>query len=142
MINENFKVTGAVVIRKNGEIVKEIPNTIVTTGKNGIASLITGAGSAMTHMGVGTGTTGVVVGDTALETEVDRNALVTSGGVASTNTVEFESVWNAGDGTGALTEAGLFSASTGGTMLARTVFSVVNKSASDILTITWTVTVS
>ena len=142
MINENFKVTGAVVIRKNGEIVKEIPNTIVTAGKNGIASLITGAGSAMTHMGVGTGTTGVVAGDTALETEVDRNALVTSGGVASTNTVEFESVWNAGDGTGALTEAGLFSASTGGTMLARTVFSVVNKSASDILTITWTVTVS
>lgn len=142
MINENFKVTGAVVIRKNGEIVKEIPNTIVTTGKNDIASLITGSGAAMTHMGVGTGTTGVVAGDTALETQVDRNALVTSGGVASTNTVEFESVWNAGDGTGALTEAGLFSASTGGTMLARTVFSVVNKSASDILTITWTVTVS
>jgi len=142
MINENFKVTGAVVIRKNGEIVKEIPNTIVTTGKNDIASLITGAGAAMTHMGVGTGTTAVAAGDTALETQVDRNALVTSGGVASTNTVEFESVWNAGDGTGALTEAGLFSASTGGTMLARTVFSVVNKSASDILTITWTVTVS
>ncbi len=44
MINENFKVTGAVVIRKNGEIVKEIPNTIVTAGKNDIASLITGAG--------------------------------------------------------------------------------------------------
>jgi hypothetical protein len=142
MINENFKVTGAVVIRKNGEIVKEIPNTIVTTGKNDIASLITGAGAAMTHMGVGTGTTAVAAGNTALETQVDRNALVTSGGVASTNTVEFESVWNAGDGTGALTEAGLFSASTGGTMLARTVFSVVNKSASDILTITWTVTVS
>ena len=142
MINENFKVTGAVVIRKNGEIVKEIPNTIVTTGKNDIASLITGSGAAMTHMGVGTGTTGVVAGDTALETQVDRNGLVTSGGVASTNTVEFEAVWNAGDGTGALTEAGLFSASTGGTMLARTVFSVVNKSASDILTITWTVTVS
>ncbi len=142
MINENFEVTGAVVIRKNGEIVKEIPNTIVTTGKNDIASLITGSGAVITHMGVGTGTTGVVAGDTALETEVDRNALVTSGGVASTNTVEFESVWNAGDGTGALTEAGLFSASTGGTMLARTVFSVVNKSASDILTITWTVTVS
>ena len=96
----------------------------------------------MTHMGVGTGTTGVVAGNTTLETEVDRNGLVTSGGVASTNTVEFEAVWNAGDGTGALTEAGLFSASTGGTMLARTVFSVVNKSASDILTITWTVTVS
>ena len=96
----------------------------------------------MTHMGVGTGTTGVTAGDTDLGTALDRNALVTSGGTASTNTIEYESVWNAGDGTGALTEAGLFSASTGGTMLARTTFSAVNKSASDILTITWTVTVS
>ena len=142
MINENFKVTGAVTIRKNGEVVKEIPNTIVTAGKTDIASLITGAGSVMTHMGVGTGSTAVAAGDTTLDTELDRNALTTSGGTASTNTVEFESVWNAGDGTGAITEAGLFSASSSGTMLARTVFSSVNKSASDILTITWTVTVS
>jgi len=142
MINENFKVTGAVTIRMNGEVVRDIPNTIVTAGKNDIASLITGAGSVMTHMGVGTGTTGVTAGDTDLETALDRNALVTSGGTASTNTIEYESVWNAGDGTGTLTEAGLFSASTGGTMLARTTFSAVNKSASDILTITWTVTVS
>ena len=142
MINENFKVTGAVTIRMNGEVVRDIPNTIVTAGKNDIASLITGAGSVMTHMGVGTGTTGVTAGDTDLGTALDRNALVTSGGTASTNTIEYESVWNAGDGTGALTEAGLFSASTGGTMLARTTFSAVNKSASDILTITWTVTVS
>ncbi len=142
MINENFKVTGAVKITKNGDVVREIPNTIVTAGKNDIASLMTGAGAIMTHMGVGTGTTAVAAGDTSLETQVDRNALVTSGGTASTNTIEFESVWNAGDGTGALTEAGLFSAASGGTMLARTTFSVVTKTASDILTITWTVTVS
>jgi len=142
MINENFKVTGAVTIRKNGEVIREIPNTIVTVGKNGIAALIAGGSVVMTHMGVGTGSTAVAAGDTTLGTEVDRNALTTSGGTASTNTVEYEAVWNAGDGTGSLTEAGLFSASSSGTMLARTVFSVVNKSASDILTITWTVTVS
>ena len=89
MINENFKVTGAVTIRKNGEVVKEIPNTIVTAGKTDIASLITGSGSVMTHMGVGTGSTAVAAGDTTLDTELDRNALTTSGGTASTNTVEF-----------------------------------------------------
>ena len=44
--------------------------------------------------------------------------------------------------TGAITEAGLFNASSSGTMLCRTVFSVVNKGASDAMTITWTVTVS
>jgi hypothetical protein len=142
MLNENFKVTGQVTIQKNGEVVRDIPNTIVTAGKNDIASLITGAGSVMTHMAVGTGTNAVAAGDTTLQTESDRNALSTSGGTASTNTVEFVAVWNAGDGTGSLTEAGLFSASSGGTMLARTVFSAVNKGASDVLTITWTITVS
>ena len=142
MLNENFKVTGQVTIQKNGEVVRDIPNTIVTAGNNNIAALISGAGSVMTYMAVGTGTTAVAAGDTTLETESDRNALSTSGGTASTNTVEFVAVWNAGDGTGSLTEAGLFSASSGGTMLARTVFSAVHKGASDVLTITWTITVS
>ena len=142
MFTENFKVTGQVTIQKNGEVVRDIPNTIVTAGKNDIASLITGAGSVMTHMAVGTGSTGVDPTDTTLETENDRNALSVSGGAPSTNTIVYTGVWAAGDGTAAITEAGLFSASSGGTMLARTVFSAVNKGAGDILTITWTVTIS
>jgi hypothetical protein len=48
----------------------------------------------------------------------------------------------AGTGTGAVTEAGIFNASSGGTMLCRTVFSVVNKGADDAMSITWTITVS
>jgi len=142
MINENFKVTGAVKITKNGEVVREIPNTIVTAGKNELASLITGNGTAFGYMAVGTGTTSVVAGDTTLETELDRNATTVSGGTATNNTIEFETVWNAGDGTGSITEAGIFNAASSGDMLARTTFSAVNKSASDILTITWTVTIS
>ena len=142
MINENFKVTGAVKITKNGEVVREIPNTIVTAGKNELASLITGNGTVFGYMAVGTGTTSVVAGDTTLETELDRNATTVSGGTATNNTIEFETVWNAGDGTGAITEAGIFNASSSGDMLARTTFSAVNKSSSDILTITWTVTIS
>jgi len=142
MINENFKVTGAVKITKNGEVVREIPNTIVTAGKNELASLITGNGTVFGYMAVGTGTTSVVAGDTTLETELDRNATTVSGGTATNNTIEFETVWNAGDGTGSITEAGIFNAASSGDMLARTTFSAVNKSASDILTITWTVTIS
>jgi hypothetical protein len=142
MLNENFKVTGQVTIQKNGEVVRDIANTIVTAGKNNIASLITDAGSKMTHMAVGTGTTSVAAGDTTLVTETDRNALSVSGGAPSSNTIVYTAVWSAGDGTGALTEAGLFSAASSGTMMARTVFSAVNKGASDVLTITWTVTIS
>jgi hypothetical protein len=93
----------------------------------------------MSHMAVGTGTTAAAVGNTALVTELDRNAL--SSTTVSTNTVQYSGTWAAGDGTGALTEAGIFNASSAGTMLARTVFSVVNKGASDQVTITWTITV-
>jgi len=51
-------------------------------------------------------------------------------------------LFGAGEGTGSITEAGIFNASSSGTLLCRTVFSVVNKGASDSMTITWTVTVS
>ena len=50
--------------------------------------------------------------------------------------------FEAGDATGAVTEAGLFNAVTGGDMLCRTVFAVVNKAADDTMTVTWTITVS
>ena len=48
----------------------------------------------------------------------------------------------AGTGTGAITEAGILNASSSGTLLCRTVFSVINKGAADTLGITWTVTVN
>ena len=40
------------------------------------------------------------------------------------------------------TEAGILNGASGSTLLCRTVFSVVNKGASDSMTITWTVTIS
>ena len=46
------------------------------------------------------------------------------------------------DATGAVTEAGIFNAASGGTMLCRTVFSVVNKGADDSLSVTWTITLT
>ena len=54
----------------------------------------------------------------------------------------YTATFAAGTGTGAVTEAGILNASSSGDLLCRTVFSVVNKGASDSMTITWTVTVS
>jgi hypothetical protein len=48
----------------------------------------------------------------------------------------------AGTATGAITEAGIFNAATGGTMLCRTTFPVINKGSADSLAVTWVVTVS
>jgi len=101
----------------------------------------------MSHMAIGTDTNPisthpVVVGDTALVTEADRNTLTIDGGVVATNTIQYACTWAANDGTGAITEAGIFNASSAGDMFARTKFAVVNKGAADSMTITWTITVS
>jgi len=73
---------------------------------------------------------------------LDRNALTST--TVTSNAIAYVCSWAAGDGTGSLTEAGLFndSASGSGTMLCRTVFGTVTKGASDSMTITWTITVS
>lgn len=117
-------------------------NLITTVGLNGIADQLVASPSISkpTHMAVGTGTNAAAVGDTTLQTELDRNALTSK--TRSGAVVTIVADWAAGDGTGALTEAGLFDASSSGNLYARSVFSAVNKGASDTLTITWTITVS
>jgi hypothetical protein len=121
---------------------REIHNLVVTAGKNHIADQLksTPAQGAMSHMAIGTGTTAPAAGDTALGTEIDRNALTSR--TASTNVVTYVGDWAAGDGTNtAIAEAGIFNSSSAGTMLARATFTAINKGASDTLKITWTVTV-
>ena len=141
MINDNLTLTGAVSIAVNDEVVQEIPNLVVTSGKSYISSRMKDTSkSAMSHMAVGTGTTAAAAGNTTLVTELDRNALTST--TVTNNEVAYVCTWAAGDGTGAITEAGLFNASSGGDMLCRTVFSVVNKGSADSMTITWTITVS
>lgn len=120
-------------------------NLVVTTGKNHIADQLSDKGeAAMSHMAIGTGTTAAAAGDTALGTELDRNALTSKsqGAGADANKVTYVGDWAAGDGTGAITEAGIFNSASAGTMLARSVFAVKNKGAGDSLTLTWTLTIS
>ena len=129
---------------KTGKLrVEKETNLVTTVGKNWIAARMydTAIPNQMSHMAVGTGNTGAAAGDTTLDTELDRNALDST--TVSTNTVTYEASWAAGDGTGALYEAGIFNAGAAGTMLCRSVFSSVkNKGAGDSLTITWILTVN
>ncbi|MHB1350123.1 MAG: hypothetical protein ACYCYR_09645 [Desulfobulbaceae bacterium] len=120
-------------------------NLVVTTGKNHIADQLADQGeAAMSHMAIGTGTTAAAAGDTALQTELDRNALtsVAQGSGAEANKVTYTADWAAGDGTGAITEAGIFNSAAAGVMLCRTVFPVKTKGAADSLTMTWVLTIS
>jgi len=143
MLNDKLSLTGALTVSLNGEVVHNIRNLVVTAGKQLVAANLQGGTvTPMTHMGVGSGSGAAAVADTALGSEIDRNALSVSGGAVSGAVVTYTCTWSPGDGTGALTEAGLFSASSGGTMLARTVFAVVNKGADDTVTVVWDVTIS
>lgn len=140
MVNDNFNLTGAVTIELNNKVVHEIPNLVVTAGKNFVASRMKNTTQVMTHMAVGTNNTSAAAGQTTLTAESDRNALTST--TVTNNTVIYVATWAAGDATGALVEAAVLNASSGGTMLCRTVFPVINKGSADSLTITWTITVS
>ncbi len=120
---------------------QEIKNVVVTVGLGYIASRMKDAtATAMSHMAIGSNNTAAAAGNTALGTELGRVALTST--TVSTNTVQYIGDFPAGTGTGAVVEAGVLNASSSGTMLCRTVFSVVNKGASDTLKVTWTITVS
>jgi hypothetical protein len=151
MFNDAIKMTGnlkLVLTDEHGNVKQEeeVKNLVVTVGKNFIASSMTktttNSPAAMTHMEVGTGTTAAAVGDTTLQTAVASSRVTLTSATVTTNNVAYVATFPAGTGTGALTEAGIFNASSSGTMLCRTVFSVINKGAADTLGITWTVTVN
>jgi hypothetical protein len=146
MLQDSIKVTGnlkVVLTGPDGQVKdeQEFKNLVVTTGKNFIASRMAGTSSnVMSHMAIGSGTTSAAAGDTALETELGRVSLTST--TVTDNSVAYVATFPAGTGTGAVTEAGILNASSSGTLLCRTVFSVINKGSADTLGITWTVTVN
>lgn len=145
MLTDAIKITGDVTIQlfnADGSVKdkREIKNLVVTTGKEFIAGRMTGTPTAMSHMAVGAGTTAAAAGDTSLQSELGRVALTS--GVTAGAVTTYVASFPAGTGTGAVTEAGILNASSGGVLLCRTVFAVVNKGADDAMSITWAVTVS
>jgi hypothetical protein len=156
MAHDNLKITGALTIAKNGKVVREVNNLVVTSGLTWLAGrMATGAGTDMGYIEIGTGNSATSIGtapvaaDTALETAAGTGARQTTAITTSTTDVVFVGVWAAGEGTsgaavnGGISEAGIFdTASTGGIMLARTVFQEIFKGASDSLTITWTISIA
>jgi len=143
MLKEKLKLTGKLSIAINNEVVKEVDNLVVSDGKDFVASRMKDTtDAAMSHMAIGTGSTAAASGDSALGSESARVALTST--TVSSNTITYVATFpaNTPSSAAAITEAGLFNASSAGTMLCRTVFDVVNKGTADSMTITWSVTVS
>jgi len=125
---------------------REFDNVFTDVGDAHVADQMasTPGEDVMSDMAIGTVTTTLAAGSTVLGGELDRNTLTsfTQGAGGDDNKVVYIGDWAAADGTGAITEAGIFNAHTAdsGTMLCAQTFSVINKGASDTLQITWTVT--
>lgn len=149
MLKDCLKITGAVSIKlfdADGAVKDErdIHNLVVASGKTFIAASMlkttSNSPAAMSHLAIGAGSAAATSGDTALGSELGRSALATA--TSSANVTTYTATFPAGVGTGAITEAGIFNASSSGTLLCRTVFAVVNKGSLDAMSITWTITVS
>ena len=135
-IKDNVRI---VLRGPDGKIKHEsVHNLVTTAGLAGAADQILAAPTLNkpTHMAIGTGTPAA----TLLGAEIDRNALTSKTRLGSVVTMIAD--WAAGDGTGAITEAGVFDIATANTvnMWMSASFAVVNKLAADTLQITWTLT--
>lgn len=147
-MEEQLKLTGRVnykLFDSNGQLKDErdVNNVVVTVGKNYLALWLTQGTQSdffMRYLALGTGVTAASASDTALQTELATRVAGTLS--SSTNVWQNQGTFGAGVNTGAITEAGIFTASSAGTMLARQVFPVINKAAGDSLQVTWQITLS
>lgn len=146
--NAPLKITGHINLKlydSNMKLKSEVDksNVVVTAGKNFTAAWLAAASQSvpfMNYIALGTGTSGATVSDTALETEIGSRVAGTIS--SSTNIWTNQASFGPGVSTGAITEAGIFSAAAAGTMLARQSFAVQNKLAGDTIVFTWNITFS
>jgi len=145
--SEKMQVTGRLTIVLKGpdgsiKDVRDIKNLVVNVGLAHITSRLLGTASGvMSHMALGSGTTAAAAGNTTLGSQLGSRKVFDSAVQSGSNneSITYVTTFAAGESTGSVTEAGIFNASTSGTMLCRTVFSVVTKGAADVLQVTWTV---
>ena len=121
---------------------QEFHNLVVTTGCELIASQLSdGTIAKPNYMAIGSGTVAPKKSDTKLGSELHRNQFTVNGNRNGAQ-VTYKALFGAGEGTGAVTEVGIFNASSAGTMLNRATFAVVNKAPTDSLEITWVITIN
>jgi hypothetical protein len=119
----------------NVKDVREIENTVTAAGQAVAADRLLASPTlgVPTHVAVGSGTPAA----NALGAQIGSRYTFGSK-TRSTNVVTMVRALAAGEGTGAITEAGIFDAATTGNMHLSQSFAVVNKAAGDTLDITWT----
>jgi hypothetical protein len=135
----------AVLKKANGDIqVTRKDNLILNVGFDFIADAIgkaSGRPDAMSHTALGTGTTATAATQTGLVNELFRKEAIYSH-ASNTKVFTFTTEFPAGVATGAITEAGICNAQSGGIFIDRVTFAVINKAADDTLTTNFQFTLS
>jgi len=130
----------------NGNLVlqtQKTKNLVVDSGLNLIRDRLAGTSSLYpTHLAVGTGSTAASAAQTTLVTEVFRDTLTST--TTASKAVTFKYYLASGSANGnTIREIGLFTASSGGTMVARAMLaSPIIKTSSVTATFTWTLNLS
>lgn len=135
---------------------RHFDNLIVDTGVEGVASRIAphngsvNPASPFNYIALGSGSTAVTAGDTALSAELPIGANYarlqdTQAAYSATESGKkliLSVTFLPGQGTGTLRESGVFNAASSGDMLSRQTFADIQKAAGDTLTVTWTITLT
>lgn len=130
----------------------QVSNGVPTAGKALVAGRInaSGAPAAAGYIGIGIGTTAFNATDTALETERQADGTASTAHTSATASLVTTDVTNdtaqlvatfSFTATLAITESGVFNASSAGTMLCRQTFSAINVVSGDSLQVTWKIDV-
>lgn len=138
------------ILLKNlrGEVVdrRKVDNTVVTVGRRWVLQQINSTdhvtAQALSYLAVGTSTTAPATSDTGLGSESSRiaiNSFTTSNLTSNPPSWRAEASWATNQANTTLGEVGMFQSSTGGTMLARATFATINKTTSNTLSLSYTI---
>ena len=148
MTKETIKLSGTVtliLVDGNGNIkdTRKISNLIVNTGISFIISRMAGtAKGVMSHMALGSNAVSVQPTQTDIQTILgSRVPLLVNGGTLLSTSINYACEFNSTISTGLVAEAAIFNSGTAATgdMLCRTVFTAINKIATDSLIVNWNI---
>ena len=130
-------------VTKNNKLIDVIDdcNLFVTDGRNQVRDFLNNLSpTGITHLAVGTDATGAVLSDSALGTEVYRNALTKRTPSDASVMLSYYLASTQANGN-TLAETGLFNDPTAGAMFARATYTPIIKTSSIAVMYNWTLNI-
>lgn len=141
----------ALLNAQTGQVVQqqEIHNVVATAGRKWIMQKLCGTAvfngnetSPLSYMMIGTATAAPTTADTALGSETTRKAIqvfTTSNLTSNPPSYQLECSFATNEGNTTLAEVALANSSSGGTMLSHATYGTINKTTSNTLSISYTI---